>query len=382
MSQSVADTPPRGRQKRILALSAIAVLTLIATATWLHVGLPPTSSGAKGSSTGVKDPSTRATSPTGPAFGMSVPTLEDGDTASQRTAALANMKSIGLQWVRIDANWSWVQIGGPTSFDWTTLDEAVEAIVAAGMHPDLIIDDTPAWARAADATAEDVGEPASASAFATFAGEVAARYGPMGVSTYEIWNEPNITMFWYPEPNPGLYTTMLKDSYVAIKAVQPNATVISGGLAPAADDSAGDIAPIEYLQDMYADGAEGSFDALGYHGYSYPALPDTFETWSGWSQLDQTTPSIRSVMTANGDAGKQVWITEIGAPSAGPNGVGTTAQAQEVTQAVAAAKSSSWIAAMFFYTYEDAPTDPDYFGLLNADGSEKPAWTALAAALS
>jgi hypothetical protein len=37
---------------------------------------------------------------------------------------------------------------------------------------------------------------------------------------------------------------------------------------------------------------------------------------------------------------------------------------------------------MFFYTYEDAPTDPDYFGLLNADGSEKPAWTALAAALS
>jgi exo-beta-1,3-glucanase (GH17 family) len=87
-------------------------------------------------------------------------------------------------------------------------------------------------------------------------------------------------------------------------------------------------------------------------------------------------------MAANGDSAKQIWITEIGAPSAGPYGVGTAAQAEEVTQAVAGAKSSSWIGAEFFYTYEDVATNPDYFGLLNADGSAKPAWTALAAALA
>jgi hypothetical protein len=102
------------------------------------------------------------------------------------------------------------------------------------------------------------GEPASASAYGTFAGQVAARYGPMGVNTYEIWNEENNQAFWYPAPNPSLYTAMLKDAYAAIKAVQPGATVISGGLAPAADDGAGDIAPIEFLQDMYADGARGA----------------------------------------------------------------------------------------------------------------------------
>jgi hypothetical protein len=59
------------------------------------------------------------------------------------------------------------------------------------MKVDLIIDYTPAWARASGAAGNQFGEPASASAFATFAGEVAARYAPMGVSTYEIWNEPN-----------------------------------------------------------------------------------------------------------------------------------------------------------------------------------------------
>ena len=269
-------------------------------------------------------------------------------STSQQTAELANMYSIGLRWVRIDASWALVQAGGPSSFDWSWLDQEVSAITAAGMHVDLVIDTAPSWA---SGSTQEWTQPLSASAFATFAGEVAARYGPMGVNAYE-------------------------------KAVQPSSTVISGGLAPAADDSAGDIAPIEFLSDMYADGAKGSFDVLGDHAYSYPALPNTYEPWSGWSYLDQTTPSLRSVMTANGDASKQIWITEVGAPSAGPNGVGTTAQAEEMTQAVQDAQSTPGVGALFVYTYQDAATDPDYFGLLNADGSQKPAWAALAAALS
>jgi exo-beta-1,3-glucanase (GH17 family) len=136
------------------------------------------------------------------------------------------------------------------------------------------------------------------------------------------------------------------------------------------------------VQDMYANGAQGSFDALGDHAYSYPTLPDTYETYSGWSQMNETTPSLRSVMVAHGDGNKQIWITEIGAPSAGPNGVGTAAQAEEVTEAVAGARGSSWIGAMFFYNYEDDASNPDYYGLLNADGSPKPAWMALIAALA
>jgi hypothetical protein len=199
------------------------------------------------------------------------------------------------------------------------------------------------------------------------------------VRTFEIWNEANIHTFWNPAPNPVLYTAMLRDAYAAIKAVDPSATVLSGGLAPATNDGT-NIAPVTYLEDMYADGAKGSFDALGYHAYSAPALPDTYESWSGWSQMDQTTPSVRSVMTANGDAGKQIWITEVGAPSSGPSGVGTAAQAEEVTQAIQGARANSWIGAEFFYTYQDAATHPDYYGLLNADGSPKPAWVALARA--
>ena len=312
-------------------------------------------------------------------FGMSVPTLVN-ESPSQQTADLTNMASIGLRWVRVDANWSWIQATNSSSFDWSLLDQEVASINAAGMNADLIIDDTPEWARAS-ASDPNWTQPASPSAFATFAGEVAARYGPMGVKTFEIWNEPNRKAFWFPDPNPRLYTSILKDSYAAIKAAEPDATVISGGLSPAANNGT-DIAPVTFLREMYENGAKGSFDALGDHAYSYPALPDTYETWSGFSEMGQTSPSLRSVMTANGDAGKEIWVTEVGAPSAGPNGVGTAAQAQEVTQAVQAAKSTPWIGEMFFYTYEDSATDPDYFGLLNAGGSPKPAWSALAVALS
>jgi exo-beta-1,3-glucanase (GH17 family) len=86
-------------------------------------------------------------------------------------------------------------------------------------------------------------------------------------------------------------------------------------------------------------------------------------------------------MAANGDSGKQIWITEMGAPSAGPGGVGTAAQAEAVTQAVQGARSTPWIGALFLYTYEDAATNPDYYGMFYSSGRPKPAWSALAAAL-
>jgi hypothetical protein len=387
--------------RRLLAKKRLLLGLLLVVAVGLSLGLglgltatasksttPPTTPTTtpttipSSTSTSALPSTTTTTTPaatSGLGFGMSVPLLVE-DTPSEQMATLVKMKSIGLTWVRVEANWSQIQPDDPTTFDWSPLDQEVQAIVAAGMKADLVIDDTPAWAQAPGADA-NWGEPASATAYATYAGEVAARYGPMGVKAYEIWNEPNNQEFWYPAPNPTLYTAMLKDAYVAIKAAEPDATVISGGLAPEANNGS-DIAPITFLQEMYADGAQGSFDALGDHAYSYPALPDTYESWSGWSQMDQTSPSLRSVMVANGDGNKQIWITEIGAASAGPNGVGTAAQAAEVTQAVAGAKASSWIGAMFFYSYEDAATDPDYYGLLNADGSAKPAWTALATALA
>ena len=313
-----------------------------------------------------------------PRFGISDPYFV-GESAAVQASQLAAMKAVGITSLRLDADWDYVQYGGPGTFDWTQLDQAVNSARAAGMSVDLIIDGCPPWAALADTRGDPSPTPASPALYASWAAVVAARYAPKGVSTFEIWNEPNNVVFWSPKVNPSAYTADLVAAYSAIKAVDRSAFVISGGLAPEPTDGA-NMSAIDFLKAMYADGAKGSFDALGYHPYCFPAPPNTYESWSAWSQMAQTSPSIRSVMASNGDRGKQIWITEFGAPTGGPGGVGEAAQGTALTQAIADAKATNWIGALYIYDWQDRGTYPgssasqDWFGLLTAAGSQKPVY--------
>ena len=314
------------------------------------------------------------------AMGISDPDLLGEASALQKTQ-LADMKNnLHISTIRIDANWEYVQYGGSTSYDWSLYDTLVSNIRAAGLAIDFIIDGTASWASASGAINATPSSPAQ---FATFAQAVAKRYGSGGTTSYEIGNEPNNAKFW-ASPNPAAYTQVLIAAYPAIKTVQPRESVISAGLAPETNDGI-DINPVTFLQAMYADGARNYMDAVGYHPYSYPALPGTYESWSGWSQLSATAPSIRSVMVANGDSAKQVWLTEVGWPTdvaSTTNVTGLTAQANELQQLVAFAKSTSWIGQVDWYSYLDEGVSTsdveDNFGLITASGTHKPAYSAMA----
>jgi len=312
-------------------------------------------------------------------FGIADPDLV-GESASTQAAQLAAMKAIGINEIRLDANWDWVQYGGENTFDWAQLDQAVASVRAARMSVDLIVDGCPPWAAVSGTEGDPSPQPASSAQYARWASEVAARYAPKGVSTFEIWNEPNNVGFWQPAPNPAAYTADLIAAYKAIKNIDPSAFVLSAGLAPESNDGT-NINAVTFLQRMYTYGARGHFDGVGYHPYSYPALPNTYDSWSGWSQMNQTRPSIRSVMAANGDSGKKIYLTEVGAPSGGPSGVGQTSQAAEFTQAIGAAKATSWIGGIYLYSWRDDGTDTsnteDWFGLFTAAGVHKLAYTAV-----
>lgn len=302
------------------------------------------------------------------------------ETAAARAWQLTAMKAIGITSVRMDADWDAVQHGGPRVFDWGQLDQAVSSAREAGMAVDLIIDGCPRWAALAGTGGDPSSQPASSAEYATWAAEVAGRYGPQGVRMFEIWNEPNSAGSWPPAASPAAYAADLIAAYSAIKSVDRSAFVISGGLAPGPSGD-GTYDPVDFLKAMYAYGAKGSFDAVGFHPYSFPALPDAYEAWSGWSQMAQTNPSLRSVMASNGDSGKPIWITEYGAPSSGPGGVGNKAQATALGQAVAYVRRTRWIGALYVYTWRDRGSDPnnaeDWFGLLTAEGSRKPAYSEL-----
>jgi polysaccharide biosynthesis protein PslG len=313
-------------------------------------------------------------------FGMADPSLL-GESPSVQASQLAAMKAIGITSIRLDADWRSVQPSGPQLSDWSELDQAVASVRQAGMSLDLIIDGCPPWAALPGARRDPSPQPASSSQYATFAAEVAARYKSQGVDTFEIWNEPNIKGFWQPAPNPAAYTADLIAAYSAIKAVDRHAYIISGGLAPGVTRGP-NMDPVDFLQAMYADGARGHFDAVGFHPYSFPTLPNTYWAGSGWSQIGQTRPSIRSIMVSNGDGNKQIWLTEFGAPSKGQPWAGPTAQASAISQAIIDVKSVDWIGALYLYTWQDSGGDPnklgDWFGLMTSGGARKPAYATVA----
>ena len=175
---------------------------------------------------------------------------------------------------------------------------------------------TPGWARPSGTSATYGPDPAKYAAFAKVA---AAHYSALGVHAYEVWNEPNMKSFWTPSPNVGDYTRLLKAAYPAIKGADPQATVLTGGTAPAPDDGTS-YSPVTFLKGIYANGGGNSFDAVSHHPYCWPAFPGDPEAWSAWYQMYGTSPSLRSLMTSNGDGGKKIWATEFGAPTDGPAG--------------------------------------------------------------
>ncbi len=323
-----------------------------------------------------------ATVSTGTTFGMALGGSYQSLSAADLNRRFADMEAMGVQWVRFDISWADIQSSGSSSYIWAPYDAVVHAARQHNLNILAMMGYAPQWAQQTSCAGQFACPPNGTSSFATFAAAAAKHYESLGVSYWEIWNEPNITNFWLT-PNAAAYTGLLKAAYTAIKQANPSATVISAGLSDAATDGT-NIAPYDFAQDMYTAGVHGYFDAFGDHPYCYSDpnyCPATTGVGNGWSVMALTSQNIRALMVANGDGGKKIWMTEFGAPTGGdPTSQVTEAQqAKMMQEAYALAASYSWAGPLFWYSYQDAGTDnttvEDWFGVVRADGSDKPAYT-------
>ena len=114
------------------------------------------------------------------------------------------------------------------------------------------------------------------------------------IHAYEIWNEQD-GGFWKPSPNAAQYVPLLKIAYQEIKAVDPDAKVIVGGLCGWNSD---------YMRDLYSHGGKGFFDAVAVHPYGWG--PDASPATAAAFNI------FKKMMTENGDSGKELWLTEFG----------------------------------------------------------------------
>jgi hypothetical protein len=259
------------------------------------------------------------------------------------------------------------------------------AALPAGTKIDVDVEGSPPWA--ADGSNNPATAPANDANYAGFVNYLVNAFHGR-VTAWEIWNEEDNSGWW--NGTAGGYAALLKAAYPAVKSADPKATVLVGGLTD--NDGA-------YLSQLYADGAKGSFDAVGVHTDTACniASPYSFEYNLGTRTVNQYFflgfTSIHAVMVAAGDGAKPVYMTELGWSStsaecqtghwAGQKLAGVTQPTQAVYlrqayHCLAQPQYSYVKAAMWFELFNNGGTSAplDNFGLLNQDFSPKPAFDA------
>jgi len=181
------------------------------------------------------------------------------------------------------------------------------------------LDVPPDWARS------EGDDPFDLEAWRAFVHAFAARYSGR-VAAYEIMNEPNLAREWGGPPDPAAYARVLTTAFEAIKTADPNAVVISAGLAPTGDQMPEAMADDTFLLGLY-DAIEASvgttdlaFDALGAHAPGFRAAPSISpEVASTDAELGgerfftfRRVEDLRAIMVERGDDEKQVVVTEFG----------------------------------------------------------------------
>ncbi len=285
------------------------------------------------------------------------------------------MVEAGVSWLRVSLDWPSVQPTAANKWNWSHQDRVVREANERGIKIMWLAAYSPKWARPVGAGLHT--PPMNPDHFANFVREAARRYAPLGVHHYEIWNEPNLGQWWQPAADPAAYTTLLKKSYTAIKGVDPQSFIITGGLAPASDTSI-NRSMKTFITQMYANGAKGYFDAVGVHPYSFPWAPQFAAAWNPFYMA----PEYHKILKAQGDGAKQLWATEVAFPTGtGTGRVSEAVQADMLEALVVGWDSFSFGGPLFWHNIRDRGPDPadleQNWGLLRHDRTPKPAYVRL-----
>ncbi len=219
------------------------------------------------------------------------------DTHPMRTHQYENLDQIirlchqaGMEWMRVGYGFSSF-VKQPLEKRFDTFDQVVDRLGAGGINliailqgfdwevaksrPDLapLYNHPEEWRKYIRATVE--------------------RYHDR-IKYWVIWNEQD-GGFWKPKPDASQYVPLLKIAYEEIKAIDPSAKVIVGGLT---NWNAG------YLKEMYAAGAKGYFDIMACHRYG--------QGLDASPQVSRLMGEIKQVLADNQQADIPLWILESG----------------------------------------------------------------------
>jgi hypothetical protein len=287
---------------------------------------------------------------------------------------------LGADWVRLWMVWADME-QAPGTFDQPRIDainRRIAALEARGVKVLVVVHRAPAWASGGRG---GVAPPSDAGTFGRFMGEIAQRVP--GADAWELWNEPDSGEFWAGGADPAAYAALLRSAYPAIKAVQPADVVVTGGMV--GND-------MDFLAALYANGAQGSFDAVGVHTDTACLTdgPDSYyrdERGRVGRYTFSAYREVHAVMTDHGDGAKQIWMTELGWNTQGgrcnvgtkagkkPLGVSPGRQASFLSAAYRCAAADPFLGVAIWFGLQDIPVSRHArgFGLYKRNRKAKPA---------
>ena len=231
---------------------------------------------------------------------------------------LTLIREAGFGWVKQTVGWRALEGIMRGRFDWWFTDHIVDQAEAQGLQILFRLDGLPLpdWVDPPD----DPALPVLPEDFGHFCGTLAERYRGR-VRAYQVWNEPNLAREWGGRtPDAAGYVELLRACYVAIKEADPEAIVVSAGLAPTGTGPPEAIPDAEYLVAMYEAGAASYFDLLGVNAPGFGAPPEVSPEEAAASPeyggqrffCFRHVEDMREIMVTYGDAHKQVAILEMG----------------------------------------------------------------------
>jgi len=259
-----------------------------------------------------------------PDYGMQVFLYWRQEVANRN---LQVVQDAGFRWVKQEFPWRELEGAGKGIWHWAEADRMVNQIEAHQLKVIVRLGSQPAWATP-DIELPHVSPPRKYQDFYDYVFAVASRYKGR-VAAYQIWNEPNLAREWGNKPpNPAEYVELLKVGYQAVKAADPQAIVITAGLAPTTRYDAEAMPDIYFIEGMYEAGANPYFDALGVNAAGFGSPPELDPSIVAQSAMMTNNDSgseelrrvycfrhvedVRAVMVRNGDEAKKVVILEFG----------------------------------------------------------------------
>jgi hypothetical protein len=302
-------------------------------------------------------------------------------------AEAQRMTRAGVESWRMEIAWDQVE-PSRGSYDWTWTDARVAAAAEHGIEVMALVVRAPSWASGSDNPFMPPRDPAD---YGAFMRALITRYGPTGefwtlhpelprrpLRRWQIWNEPNIALYFDAQPFPKPYARLLRAAHRAVKAADRGATVVLAGLA---NYSWRDLAR------AYKAGIRRYFDVAAIHPFS--GLP---------GRALKILRFNRQVMDRAGDRRKPMLISEITWSSGQGQTHNDSPKTWETTEAGQAKKLRDGyrlfirerrrlrLQRVYWYTWatpDRGPNSFDYAGLrkLLPDGSlaDKPALGAFRA---